>query len=177
MTYSIRQTRADDVLLLGAIEDSAAALFRTIPELAWIADDAGGVSRVEHLTYVAAGTSWVAEENEARVVGFLCAEPVADCLHIWEVAVLPHVQQRGMGRALVETAITFARARSLQSVTLTTFRSVPWNEHFYQKLGFETLGEINLNERLVAILDREIERGLPGAGRCAMRKTLGLAAP
>jgi hypothetical protein len=40
----------------------------------------------------------------------------------------------------------------LPALTLTTFRDLSFNEHFYQKLGYKTLDEAELPERLADIL-------------------------
>jgi hypothetical protein len=57
-------------------------------------------------------------------------------------------------------------------VTLTTFRDVIWNEPFYKRLGFRTLRDDEMDERLAELLRQEAERGLPEGSRCAMRLDL-----
>ena len=57
-------------------------------------------------------------------------------------------------------------------MTLTTFRTIPWNCPFYERLGFRTLDEADLSPRLLAVLDEEDAHGLPRDTRCAMRLTL-----
>lgn len=74
-------------------------------------------------------------------------------------------------------AIAHARDRSLGEVTLTTFRELVWNERFYRKLGFLTLGEEELGSRLAQILAKEATNGLPAERRCAMRLSLDGAQP
>jgi GNAT superfamily N-acetyltransferase len=152
------------------VERSAGASFRSIPELAWIADD--NVMAVEaHSKYIRQGTSWVAA-LDGRPVGFLCAERSAEDLHVWELAVHQDCQGQGIGRRLIETAVEHARASRAESVTLTTFRDVPWNEPFYQRLGFKTLDMTDMGSRLKRILAKEVGLGLPGERRCAMRLTM-----
>lgn len=171
MTFTIRRSRIDDVPCLPAIERSASDLFRTIPDLAWIADgDDMSVDR--HLQFVEQGTSWVAEENDGQILAFLCAEVMDDALHIWELAVALHQQRRGIGGALMMEAINVARQRRLWSVTLTTFRAVAWNEPAYRRMGFQTLRPRSCDARLARILQHEAEGGLPIERRCAMRLAL-----
>lgn len=163
----IRRTRIDDTDLLPEIERSAGSLFRTLPDLAWIADD--DVQSAElHRALVQAGCSWVVVDEEDQPIGFLTAEPHPDALHVLEVSVQPSEQGQGMGRALIEQAIEWARAHRLAAVTLTTFRDVPWNESFYRRLGFVTLTTEALPPRLRSILDDEAAYGLPAERRCAM---------
>jgi len=126
------------------------------------------LSTEAHLQYVRKGTSWVAEAED-QIVGFLCAEIMSGDLHVWELAVRREWQGQGIGRRLMETAIEYARGNHLRCVTLTTFRQVPWNEPFYRRLGFEVIDMKSMEPRLALILQDEIQQGLPGDLRCAMR--------
>ncbi|CAN7327749.1 MULTISPECIES: GNAT family N-acetyltransferase [Ensifer] len=176
MNALIRLTREDDAPALPDIERSSGEAFRTVPELAWIADD-DVQSVASHLEFVRSGLSWVAVDDRDRPLGFLCAEISDGALHIWQLAVLHERQGLGLGRALFAAAIAHARDRSLGEVTLTTFRELVWNERFYRKLGFLTLGEEELGSRLAQILAKEATNGLPAERRCAMRLSLDGAQP
>jgi hypothetical protein len=55
-------------------------------------------------------------------------------------------------------------------VTLTTFRDVPWNRPWYERLGFRVLGEDELGPELRARRDEEEHLGLPAALRVCMRR-------
>jgi GNAT superfamily N-acetyltransferase len=167
----IRKTQPEDAIFLPDIEKSAGAVFRSVPDLAWIADD-DVMSSDQHLPLIYAGTSWVAEDDGGDIVGFLSAEQVANALHIWEISVLEKLQGQGIGRALIKTADAFARAQGLNEVTLTTFRKLTWNELFYQRLGFETLDLNTIDDRLRHVLENELAHGLPGNRRCAMRRVI-----
>jgi ribosomal protein S18 acetylase RimI-like enzyme len=167
MDLKIRLTKPEDVHLLLVVERSAGESFRIFPDLAWIADD-DGMPAETHLKYVAQGTSWVAEVDN-QIVGFICAEASEEDFHIWELSVQHEQQGRGIGRRLMKTALADARRKGFRSVTLTTFREVPWNEPFYRSLGFELIDEENMEPRLKQILLAEIGHGLPGARRCAMK--------
>lgn len=170
MTVRIRPARLQDAHALPAIERSAGSLFRTIPDLGWIADD-DVMSLEDHRNFIAHACAWVASDNN-RLVGFLAAEQMSETLHIWELAVHAEHQGRGAGRALMAHAVAHARAQACAAVTLTTFRDVAWNEAFYARLGFATLDTHAQDVRLAAILAREAENGLPPARRCAMRLAL-----
>ncbi|MBZ7921949.1 GNAT family N-acetyltransferase [Ensifer adhaerens] len=167
----IRPTREDDAILLPEIERSSGTLFRTVPDLAWIADD--DVQSAEaHVEFLRTGLSLVSVDGHDRPRGFLCAAAADGDLHIWQLAVLEECQGRGLGRALMAAAIGHARANSRTAVTLTTFRDLKWNEHFYRTLGFSTLAADELDARLAQILANEAAHGLPAERRCAMRLTL-----
>jgi GNAT superfamily N-acetyltransferase len=155
---------------LPAVERSAGTLFRSLPELAWVADEPLG-SAEEFLSAIAARTVWVGEDGEAGVIGELRGEVFGDCLHIVELAVANEFQRRGLGRALLVFAADAARARGLRAITLTTFRHVPWNAPFYARYGFVELTDAQLEARLRQTLLAEDARGL--RNRCAMRLQLG----
>jgi len=76
-------------------------------------------------------------------------------------------QGRGVGRRLIGHVIAWARAEGFVSLSLTTFRNVPWNGPFYASLGFV---EDDRLSALQAILRAEADKGL--ADRCAMVLTL-----
>ncbi|OCP18840.1 MULTISPECIES: GNAT family N-acetyltransferase [unclassified Ensifer] len=171
MNALIRLTREDDTPVLPDIERSSGEAFRSVSDLAWIADD--DVQSVDaHLDFVRSGLSWVTVDNRDHPLGFLCAEISDGALHIWQLAVLHERQGHGLGRGLIAAAIAHARDRSLGEVTLTTFRDLAWNERFYRKLGFRTLDEEGLDARLAQILAKEATYGLPTDRRCAMRLSL-----
>jgi GNAT superfamily N-acetyltransferase len=153
--------------MLPEIERSAGGSFRSLSALAWVADDSN-MSAEEHLQYVMEETSWVSEVDD-QVIGFLCAHEMDRDLHIKELAVHHEWQGRGIGRRLVETVIEYARRNGFRSVTLTTFREVPWNEPFYRSMGFEIIAPEKMDPQLEEILHAEIAHGFPADLRCAMR--------
>jgi len=172
MTITIRLATAVDAMELAAIEVAAGERFREIDDLAWIADD-DGMALQDHLKAIASGTEWVAVEGKDELVGFLSAEQFENALHIWEISVLPTCQGQGVGKKLMAVAEEHAAKHRKESTTLTTFRDVGWNEGFYAYLGYETLADDALSERLRAMLAEEVAHGLPAERRCAMRKFLG----
>jgi GNAT superfamily N-acetyltransferase len=172
MSVFIRLAEPADAPKLPDIEGSAGQVFVQIPGLEWIADD-HVMSAEQHLPAITAQTAWVASQDEG-IVAFLSAEHVGDALHIHQISVHADAMGQGIGRRLIDAAIAAARVRGLSAVTLTTFRDVPWNEPYYQRLGFETLAARQLDQRLASVLEAEIEAGLPGDRRCAMRLNLAL---
>jgi len=166
MQVQIRAGVIEDAALLPPIEHSASRLFLEIPDLATLPDEEN-LSARDHQRYIALGTEWVAENENGERVGFLAAEVVSTDLHLWEFAVRQGAQGKGIGRRMMDTAETFARARGLSSLTLTTFTDVPWNAPWYSRLGFKLDPD---DARLAALVQAELDRGLPR--RCGMRKTL-----
>ena len=175
VTIIIRKADRADASSLPAVERSAGEAFRAIDDLSWIAD-AGELSVERYGALIAGGAAWIAIDDAQRIGGFLCGEIIDDELHIWETAVCRDLQRAGLGRRLLDTAIASARSANLRSVTLTTFRAVPWNEPFYRRVGFRTIESDRLGARLEQTLAQEAANGLPLSRRCAMRFDLRNAA-
>lgn len=163
----IRKAVEQDAATLPEIEKSSGSIFRQWKGLEWIADDAVQSSD-EHRRLIRHGLAWVAEEDDRGIVAFLNGELLPDALHIWQIAVHRQRQGRGIGRALIETARLFALENGVEVLTLTTFREVPWNEAYYQRLGFLTLSDAATPHRLQQLLQDEANAGLPLKQRCAM---------
>ena len=79
-------------------------------------------------------------------------------------------QGKGIGRRLIACVADQARKRGLASLTLTTFRDVPWNAPFYARLGFEMI--TTLTPELREKREEEMAHGLAYDARCAMRLPL-----
>ena len=173
MPATIRIARTEDAALLPVIERAAGTRFRTLPDLAWIADGEP-MSAEAHGRLITQGTCWIAEDDGAPV-GFLAAERAGPELHIVELSVLPVRQGQGIGRALIDAAFKRADNDGLTAVTLTTFRDVPWNAPFYARIGFGEVPPMALSARLAAIRAEESRHGLPAERRCAMRYPLSQA--
>ncbi len=166
----VRPTREADIVHLDIIERSSATLFRSLPDLAWLADDRTAGPEA-HARAVAQGLSWVAVDEEDHPVGFLIAavEDGAD-LHVLELSVAADHQGRGAGRALMQTARREAETRALSALTLTTFANVPWNAPFYARLGYTALTAETMPAYLREVLAAQAEHGL--TDRVAMRLKL-----
>ena len=92
--------------------------------------------------------------------------------HVEEIDVDPAHGRLGIGRALLETALAWARAAGHRAVTLTTFREIPWNAPFYERAGFRVLAPHEIGPGLAAVVRDETARGLDPRQRVAMRREL-----
>jgi GNAT superfamily N-acetyltransferase len=171
MTIDVRRAALADAVALPAIERSAAQLFRLDPSLAWLAD-AEVPAAARHLLAIEQAYVWVAANSDGQLTGFVRAVAIDQHLHIEELSVSQAFQGQGMGRALVAAVIEQARAMQLNSVTLTTFRDLPWNAPFYQRLGFVALANVQADRHLRDALQAEVRYGFPAERRCAMRLPL-----
>ncbi len=96
-------------------------------------------------------------------------EMLADDLpHLEEIDVLPIHGRRGLGTALVRAVCEWAVVSGYPMLTLTTFRSVPWNYPFYARLGFVELSGETLRPELAAVVSDEADRGLDRESRVVM---------
>ena len=69
-------------------------------------------------------------------VGFAALTRVDGGAHLFQVSVAPEHGRQGLGRGLVEAAVTWAQGQGDPGITLTTFSHLPWNGPFYAKNGF-----------------------------------------
>ncbi|HDC4279496.1 TPA: GNAT family N-acetyltransferase [Enterobacter cloacae] len=168
LNITVRPTRPGDVTALPAIERAAGERFRDYPELAWLAEG-DVISAEQHLDYAERGLSWLALAND-QPVGFILAETHVSSLFIVELSVHLDWQGKGIGRRLIACVADQARKRGLASLTLTTFRDVPWNAPFYARLGFEMI--TTLTPELREKREEETAHGLAYDARCAMRLPL-----
>lgn len=172
-SVSIRLARPTDLDRLGPIERSAASAFRRVG-LAWLAD--GGTMDVAVLTELCRDrTLWVAADEQDEPVGFLAAHELDDSFYIAEVSVAQSHQQQGIGARLVGTAIEHGRRAGFRSITLTTYRDLPWNGPFYARLGFVEVDVGKAGPGHIEKLREEAEAGHDPARRCIM--ALGLDQP
>jgi len=83
---------------------------------------------------------WVAREEEGTVVAYLVAWHVVDELHVLNVATREDRRRRGIGRALMDTAVTYARERHVAHVLLEVRRSNRAAIELYRAVGFFAMG-------------------------------------
>lgn len=118
------------------------------------------------------GLLWVAVLKNLTPVGFIIAKVLDDDLLIKELDVLPDYQAQGIGKALMVEVCTHAYFAGFTALVLTTFRDIPWNAPWYQRLGFRILDVDEMGFNLQTILKNEAERGLDPEKRVAMRLNL-----
>jgi len=168
--YRLRDARTDDLQHIPAVERSAATINFGV-DAGHIGD--GAILALDVLDLCrAAGTLWVAVEPGDVPVGFLAATEIDSSLFILELSVAREHQCRGLGRALLEKAISHARWAYLPAVSLTTDRDLPWNRPFYARCGFVTLDSARISAGLRAKLDADIASGHDADRRCVMAKLL-----
>jgi len=164
--YEIALARPQDVPLLPEIERKASDLFMQVPLTAAMPLCMKALADSEAAQRE--GTLWVARGGDGAPVGFALVERVGDEFHLEEIDVLPEHGRRGLGAALVREVCGWAE-RQAASVTLCTFRAIPWNAPFYERLGFKALLSGELTPALQGRILEETARGLSPEHRVAMR--------
>jgi GNAT superfamily N-acetyltransferase len=165
-TFSIRLARPDDLGKLGAVERSAASVFRGV-DLEWLADG-GTMDPVVLETLCQGRTLWVAIDERDEPVGFLAAHELDGHFYIAELSVAASHQRRGIGARLVGTAIEHGSRPGIGAITLTTYRDLSWNGPFYAQLGFVEIAADEAGPGHCAKLREDAELGHDPARRCIM---------
>ena len=120
---------------------------------------------------LADGRLWVAVLDR-RTVGFALADVVDGDAYLAEIDVLPAFGRQGIGTALVRAVAGWARSCGFTAITLVTFRHLPWNAPFYEKLGFSILDAAEHGSELRGLIEEEREIGLDITTRVAMKLRL-----
>jgi GNAT superfamily N-acetyltransferase len=165
---AIRAARVDDLPALQEIEVEAGRAFADVGMDSVASDDAFPLDVL--LAYEAAGHAWVAVDDRDAPVGYLIVDIVDGNAHVEQVSVRPLFGRRGIGRALIDEVVNWARSRGLPAVTLTTFRDVAWNGPYYMRCGFRTLGVDEVTPGLAVIRRHERDLGLDEWPRVCMRR-------
>ena len=164
--YTISLATPEHLEALADIEGAADAMFdgylpASIPEVV--------TPRHKFYTAQIEGRLWIALSGESPV-GFALVEMLAkDLPHLEEIDVLPSHGRRGIGTALIDTILEWVVKEGHRQLTLTTFRSVPWNMPFYSRLGFVESPTHELRPELERVVQDEAYRGLPRELRVVMR--------
>jgi len=123
--------------------------------------------------HLASGAAlYVATDDEDQPVGYALVDLVDGHAHLEQLSVVPEHGRRGIGRALLQAAADWARARGDAEITLTTFRDVAFNAPYYAKHGFVAVEEHDLTDGLRAVVTKEAADGLDITTRVVMSRTL-----
>jgi GNAT superfamily N-acetyltransferase len=163
--YSISTSTPEHLEALSDIELAAATMFEgyvpaSVPQVSTPQSKFRSAQRE--------GRLWVALFGETPV-GFALVEMLAEDLpHLEEIDLTPAHGRRGLGTALVHTVLEWVVSAGYQQMTLTTFRSVPWNMAFYARLGFVEIPTHELRPEVEAVVRGEAGRGLDRDQRVVM---------
>lgn len=165
----VRAATPGDIGLLAGIEVAAGERFREIG-MDGVADD----SPPPLALYAEAqrrGHLWVATVDET-VVGYAWAVDLEGQPHLEQISVVPELGGHGIGVALVDRVAVWATEVGGTSLTLSTFRDVPWNAPWYERLGFVAVERPDDEPRWRGVRRHEAEAGLDVDARVIMRLVL-----
>ena len=164
--YKIALAELKDIPYLSSVEKAAATLLKGHAPASVLEDT---TDDAEFHDAQMDGRLWVARSNDLPVA-FAHAEMLEPTsAHLKELNVHPEHLRRGLGSRLVMAVCAWARVIGCRSLTLTTFREVPFNMPFYAQLGFEVIPPEELSPTLRSIIQEEGRRGLDPSRRVAMR--------
>jgi GNAT superfamily N-acetyltransferase len=169
MQATIRLATDSDVAIMQAIELDAGELFRGVG-LGAIADNPPPTKDVLK-SHISERTAWVAELDR-QVVGYAISSIVDEEGHLDQVSLARSASRQGIGARLIREVCDWSRNLGYRSVTLTTFRDVPWNAPYYAQLGFSVIAGEDCGPELLAIRTSETTAGIDISPRVAMRLTL-----
>ena len=162
--FIIRPAVTADLSKFADIEEAAAIRFREL--------DISAPEGLEDITieeYQSFKINFVAvQQSDNTVCGFVAVNTKDQQAYIEEISVHPNAGRQGVGRRLMESAIEWAKASGYQSIYLTTYRDVPFNAPFYQKLGFVEATPETLGPDMAKTRKSEQERGFDQRPRIAM---------
>ncbi len=105
-------------------------------------------------------------------VGYAWIELLEGATYLEQLSVLPEQGRQGVGTALLEAVVDWARARGDRVVTLTTFRDVPFNGPLYAKRGFSHVPEAEWTDGEREAIDAQAAMGMDRAARTVMRRAV-----
>lgn len=112
---------------------------------------------------------FVAEEE--AIVGFAVITEIDGQAYLKEISVRRAASGKGVGRALLEHAVSWVAAR-YRWMVLTTFADLPFNAPFYRKAGFQEFTPDGDWPELKALRIEEHRAGLDVWPRVTMRLEL-----
>lgn len=172
MTVAIRPAHRLEISTIQTIERASAQRFVGFMDA--IADDEPSPLELLAARQAAGGlvVAEVQDHGTVTLAGFVMFRPLQQSLYIEQIDVLPAFERRRIGAALIDAAASHARAGSLTSLTLSTFRDVPWNAPYYRRLGFVDIDDDALSPELSAVRRAHLARGLDESARVFMARSL-----
>jgi len=164
--YQIRFARENELDILNRIEEAASTLFENTKyanELCQTTLSIEFLRKQQENDLV-----WVVVDEQDSPLGFAVVIIIDNYFHLHELSVDPGCGRKGLGTRLTKQVIEQAKESKYKGVTLSTFREIPWNAPFYEKLGFREMKEEEIEIDLENIRIKELEMGLPISERVIM---------
>jgi GNAT superfamily N-acetyltransferase len=99
--------------------------------------DPARITEQSYVRYVEEGSAWVAVTSDRKILGFAAADQ--NDASVWALFVHPDAERTGVGTALHDKLLEWARRRGLTELWLTTAAGTR-AEQFYLKAGWSRAG-------------------------------------
>lgn len=165
----IRSAAPSDFDRLPIVEVAAAQAFKAagLPEIAHMPP-----APPEYYHQLPTSAFVLVAETRKQVIGFCLVTELCGQAHLKEISVASEFAGKGVGKQLLQQALTAAQIRDFTMMTLTTFKDVPFNAPFYKSLGFVEFQPDTSWAHLKTLLENEKKSMLGHYGRVAMMKTI-----
>ena len=154
MSYRIELAQAEYIPVLPRIERAAAGVF---PE-----EDLSLEQRSKTTPVEVFEKAWkekrlwtLVDKDTDQPIGFALLEEFQGQLHLKEIDVHPDYARRGLGTQLLKKVLLWAKQEGYKTITLTTFRHLPWNAPFYKRFGFMSLESAELSPDMEKLFRKE----------------------
>lgn len=162
----IRNAREDEFARLNEIEAEADEIYATVGLHVVL-----GMPNASH-ERLGRGPVWVACDDADRPIGFALGGEVDDFALLDQLSVLPEHGRRGIGAALIREVADWARREGFDTLVLSTYRDLAWNQHFYERQGFSEMPESAFGDGIRAMNAQSTALGHDPARRMVMWKRL-----
>jgi GNAT superfamily N-acetyltransferase len=108
------------------------------------------ITEASYLPFIEAGSAWVAMYHDEEIIGFSALDPAAQI--VWALFVHPDQEGAGIGRALHDAMLAWARDQGIHAVHLFTAAGTR-AEQFYIKAGWNRKDTSSGETRFERILD------------------------
>ncbi|MCR5815466.1 MAG: GNAT family N-acetyltransferase [Ruminococcus sp.] len=99
-------------------------------------------------------TTCFVAENEGKVIGDILSGNDGRRGYIYHTAVLPKYRRQGVGRALVDNAMSALEREGINKTALVVFGRNETGNAFWEKIGFTKRDDLNYRNRNIHALER-----------------------
>lgn len=155
---NVRQMLPEELDIAVSIDDDASTLFDTWGvRLTGFGSDHPFVvheqARWRTAAHSACAFFAVAEDGEP--VGFTALASLPCGAFVDQLSVRRRAMRQGIGTALLQHGIAWARTLEHEVLWLTTYGHLPWNRPYYERAGFSCVPEDECPPEIRAFLDEE----------------------
>ena len=162
----IRKAREDEFARLNEIETVADEIFATVGLHVVLAMPNASHERLRQ------GPVWVACDDADRPIGFALAGEIDDFAMLDQLSVLPDHGRKGIGGALIRKVADWARREGFDTLVLSTYRDIAWNQRYYERQGFSEMPDSAFGDGIRGMSAQHAAAGHDPARRMMMWKRL-----